>query len=76
MFSASTSTPNVVAITGRNVDSALVLGLLMHEFGWQCDDYDRLEAGSLCGHLIERGPQMTGDNFTDWQSVPGWENMG
>ena len=41
-----------VVITGRNVDSALVLGPLMHEFGWRPDDYDRLAAGSLCGHLI------------------------
>lgn len=65
-----------VVITGRNVDSALVLGPLMHEFGWTPGDYDRMAAGSLCGHLIECGPQMTGGNFTDWQTVPGWENMG
>lgn len=65
-----------IVITGRNVDSALVLGPLMHEFGWGATDYDLLAAGSLCGHLIECGPQATGGNFTDWESVPGWENIG
>lgn len=65
-----------IVITGRNVDSALVLGPLMHEFGWGAQDYDLLAAGSICGHLIECGPQMTGGNFTDWQDVPGWENIG
>ncbi len=65
-----------VVITGRNVDSALVLGPLMHEFGWTAADYDLLAAGSICGHLIECGPQATGGNFTDWETVPGWENIG
>ena len=65
-----------VVITGRNVDSALVLGPLMHEFGWASDDFDLMAAGSVCGHLIECGPQVTGGNFTDWQRVPGWENIG
>lgn len=65
-----------VVITGRGVDSALALGPLMHEFGWRADDYDLLAAGSVCGHLIECGPQMTGGNFTDWESVPGWDDMG
>nr|MCU0805710.1 DUF1446 domain-containing protein [Burkholderiales bacterium] len=65
-----------VVITGRCVDSAVVLGPLMHEFGWREDDYDRLAAGSLAGHIIECGCQATGGLFTDWESVPGWEDMG
>ncbi len=65
-----------IVVTGRCADSALALGILMHEFGWQADDYDRLAAGSLVGHLLECGPQATGGNFTDWRSVPGWENIG
>lgn len=65
-----------IVITGRNVDSALALGPLMHEFGWNTNDYDRLAAGSICGHLIECGPQMTGGNFTDWEQVKGWEKIG
>jgi hypothetical protein len=65
-----------VVITGRCADSALALGVLIHEFGWRSDDYDRLAAGSLVGHLLECGPQATGGNHTDWRSVPGWENIG
>lgn len=65
-----------IVITGRCADSAVALGPLMHEFGWTDDDWDRLSQGSLAGHLIECGPQGTGGNFTDWQDVPGWDDMG
>jgi len=65
-----------IVITGRCADSALALGILMHEFGWAADDYDRLGAGSLVGHILECGPQATGGNFTDWDTVPGWHNIG
>jgi hypothetical protein len=65
-----------IVVTGRCADSALALGILMHEFGWKSDDYDRLAAGSLAGHILECGPQSTGGVFTDWDKVPGWENIG
>jgi hypothetical protein len=65
-----------IVITGRCADSALALGILMHEFGWVADDYDRLGAGSLVGHILECGPQATGGTFSDWESVPDWHNIG
>jgi hypothetical protein len=66
-----------IVVTGRCVDSALVLGPLIHEFRWAPDDYDRIAAGSLAGHLLECGAQATGGNFTDWQDVAdGWDDMG
>ena len=58
-----------IVITGRCVDSAVTLGACIHEFGWTPDDLDKLAGGSLAGHILECGPQATGGNFTDWESV-------
>jgi len=65
-----------VIITGRCVDSAVTLGLLMHEFGWSPQDYDKLASGSLAGHIIECGCQATGGLHTDWEDIPDWAHIG
>lgn len=65
-----------IVIAGRCVDAAVVMGPLIHEFGWKPDQYELLSAGALAGHIIECGPQCTGGNHTDWASVPGWDDMG
>lgn len=66
-----------VVITGRCVDSALALGPLIHEFHWAADDYDRLSAGSLAGHIVECGVQATGGISTDWEETSSdWHDMG
>lgn len=65
-----------IVITGRCVDSALGLGILIYEFGWKTNDYDLLAAGSLVGHVLECGPQATGGVFTDWERVPDWHDIG
>ncbi|XP_064305901.1 uncharacterized protein LOC135313095 isoform X2 [Phalacrocorax carbo] len=65
-----------IVVTGRCVDSGIVLGPLIHSFGWNRDDFDLLAAGSLAGHLIECGAQCTGGIFTDWHAVPDWHNIG
>ncbi|KAI7899463.1 uncharacterized protein BX663DRAFT_418818, partial [Cokeromyces recurvatus] len=74
-----------IVVTGRVVDSALVVGPLMYEYGWEegktADYYDLLASASLSGHIIECGCQATGGNFTDWHLVAqspygGYSNMG
>ena len=69
-----------IVVTGRCVDSALVLGPLIHEFGWSPAHVDLLSAGSLAGHIVECGAQATGGNFTDWRASNagplGWRHMG
>jgi hypothetical protein len=57
-----------VVVTGRVADASLCVGPAMHEFGWAWDDWDKLGAATVAGHLIECGAQMTGGlwpNVTD-----------
>lgn len=67
-----------IVLVGRTTDSALVLGPLLHEFGWPEDDWDRLAAGTICGHLLECGAQVTGAYFADpgFKDVPDLANVG
>jgi hypothetical protein len=67
-----------IVVTGRVVDSALALGPLAHAFRWRWDDWDRLAAGTLVGHLLECGAQITGGYFADppLKNVPGLAEAG
>jgi hypothetical protein len=65
-----------IVITGRGTDPGLVLGPMIHEFGWQPGDHDLLAAGTVAGHIVECGAQCTGGNFTDWRSVPDMARVG
>jgi hypothetical protein len=67
-----------VVITGRCTDSALVLGPLIHEFGWQEDDWDRLAAGTMAGHLLECSTHVSGGYFADpgYKDVPNLARVG
>lgn len=67
-----------MVLVGRTTDSALVLGPLLHEFGWPEDDWDRLAAGTICGHLLECGAQVTGAYFADpgFKDVPALAEVG
>ena len=65
-----------VVITGRVTDTGVTLAPMIHEFGWAADDWDRLAAGIIAGHIIECGTQCTGGNFTDWQKVKSFSNLG
>ncbi len=67
-----------IVVTGRVADSALALGPLIHAFGWKYDDWDLLAAGTLAGHLLECGSQVTGGYFADppFKNVPGMADLG
>jgi hypothetical protein len=66
-----------IVITGRCTDPALALGPMIHRFGWGPEDYDKLAAGTIAGHIIECGTQCTGGNCqVDWQSLPDLDNIG
>jgi hypothetical protein len=58
-----------VVITGRVADAALTVGPAAHELGWAWDDWDRLTAGTVAGHLIECGAQATGGLWCNWQET-------
>ena len=65
-----------IVITGRGTDPGLVLGPMIHEFGWKPDQYDLLAAGTIAGHIVECGAQCTGGNYTDWSEVPNMAMLG
>jgi hypothetical protein len=66
-----------VVITGRSTDTALTMAPLRHEFGWAADDWDKLAAGIVAGHIIECGAQCSGGNcMHDWRNIPDLANVG
>jgi hypothetical protein len=66
-----------IVITGRCADAALVLGPMIHEFGWKEHEWDKLAAGIVAGHAVECGAQGSGGNCQDdWATVPALEDIG
>src|ERR687894_1198871 len=66
-----------VVITGRATDTGLTLAPLIHEFGWKPTDWDKLAAGTVAGHIIECGAQVSGGNCQfEWRSIPDPARVG
>lgn len=66
-----------VIVGGRLTDTGLTLAPLMHEFGWSFDDWDKVSAGTIAGHIIECGAQSSGGNCQyDWENIPDMANIG
>jgi hypothetical protein len=65
-----------VVITGRVADASLTLAPAVHELGWAWDDWDRLAAGTVAGHVIECGAQATGGLWCNWEEAPDLANAG
>ncbi len=66
-----------IVITGRATDTGLSLAPMIHEFGWANDDWNRLAAGTIAGHIIECGAQCSGGNCQyDWRNIPNLADVG
>lgn len=65
-----------IVITGRVADPSLVVAACVHAFGWRDDDWDRLAAATVAGHLLECGTQVTGGIATDWLDLPDQAHLG
>ncbi|MBI2016219.1 MAG: DUF1446 domain-containing protein [Candidatus Rokubacteria bacterium] len=65
-----------VVITGRVTDASLVVGPAAWRFGWARDDWDRLASAVVAGHILECGAQCTGGNYSFFQEVPTYANIG
>lgn len=66
-----------IVITGRTTDTGLTLAPMIYEFDWTQNDYDKLSAGTVAGHILECGAQSSGGNFLgDWQSIPNMAEIG
>lgn len=65
-----------IVITGRVADAALTLAPAMHELDWPMDDWHRLASGTVAGHLIECGAQVTGGLSCDWTEQTNLAEVG
>ena len=67
-----------IVVTGRVADPSLTLGPAIAHFGWGREQWDALAGGTMAGHLLECGAQVSGGYFADpgMKDVPGLDNMG
>lgn len=65
-----------IVVTGRVTDTGLTLAPMIHEFDWSFEDYDKMSAGTIAGHIIECGAQVSGGNFTDWETIEDFVDIG
>lgn len=67
--------PDII-ITGRVTDTGITIAPMIHEFGWDAKDWNKIASGTVAGHLLECGAQASGGNFTDWEKVESFDNIG
>ena len=65
-----------IVVTGRVADAAVVMGPAAWHFGWKRDDWDALAGAAVAGHIIECGCQATGGNYSFFDEVPEFKNVG
>ena len=65
-----------IVICPRVTDASLTMGAAAWKFNWQRDDYDELAGSLAAGHIIECGAQATGGNYSFFEEVPTFKNIG
>lgn len=66
-----------IVITGRTTDTGLTLAPMVYEFDWDFNDYDKMAAGTVAGHILECGAQASGGNFLgNWESIENLAEIG
>ncbi|HNU91998.1 MAG TPA: DUF1446 domain-containing protein [Spirochaetota bacterium] len=65
-----------IVVGGRIADAALVMGPAAWKYGWKRTDWDRLAGAAVAGHVIECGAQATGGNYSFFEEVPSFLNVG
>ena len=65
-----------IIVTGRASDPSLVVAPLVYEYGWSMEDYDKIAAATIMGHIMECGPQCTGGNYSGWRNVEDFARIG
>ena len=65
-----------VVVCPRVTDAAVVIGPAAWKFNWSRNDFDALAGSLAAGHIIECGAQATGGNYSFFQEVPSFKNIG
>ena len=65
-----------IVIAPRVTDASVVMGPAAWRFNWQRSDYDALAGALAAGHIIECGAQCCGGNYSFFEEVPSFHNVG
>lgn len=67
-----------IVVTGRVADPSLALAPFIHHHGWSMDALALIASGTLAGHLLECGAQVSGGYYADpgFKDVPDPHNIG
>ena len=65
-----------VVVCPRVTDASVVIGPAAWKYNWSRDNYDALAGALAAGHIIECGAQTTGGNYSFFQEVPSFSNIG
>ena len=65
-----------IVVCPRVTDAAVVIGPAAWKFKWNRTDFDELAGALAAGHIIECGCQATGGNYSFFEEVPSFINVG